>query len=123
MNPPVGKSGPFTIARSSSGVMSGLSINAIDASMISFRLWGGMLVAMPTAMPLEPLTSKFGNAAGSTVGSCNRSSKFGTKSTVSLSMSASSSVAMRVSRASVYRYAAAPSPSTEPKLPWPSTSG
>ena len=31
--------------------------------------------------------------------------------------------AMRDSRASVYRIAAGGSPSTEPKLPWPSTSG
>ena len=33
------------------------------------------------------------------------------------------SVANLVRRASVYRSAAAESPSTEPKLPWPSTSG
>ena len=33
------------------------------------------------------------------------------------------SALMAVSRASVYRMAAAESPSTEPKLPWPSTSG
>ena len=30
------------------------------ASMISLRLCGGMLVAMPTAMPLAPLTSRLG---------------------------------------------------------------
>ena len=42
---------------------------------------------------------------------------------VFLSMSPNISIAMRVRRASVYRYAAAGSPSTEPKLPWPSTSG
>ena len=30
--------------------------------MTSPRLCGGMLVAMPTAMPAEPLTSRFGNA-------------------------------------------------------------
>ena len=35
------------------------------------RLCGGMLVAMPTAMPLEPLTSRFGNRAGRTTGSCS----------------------------------------------------
>ena len=51
------------------------------------------------------------------------SSKFGTKSTVSLSRSAISASASASSRASVYRYAAGGSPSTEPKLPWPSTSG
>ena len=95
----------------------------MTALMISFRLCGGMFVAMPTAMPDEPLTSRFGNPDGSTFGSSSRSSKFGAKSTVFLSMSASISIDMRVSRASVYRYAAAASPSTEPKLPWPSTSG
>ena len=36
--------------------------------MTSPRLWGGMLVAMPTAMPWLPLTSRFGKRAGSTVG-------------------------------------------------------
>ena len=82
-----------------------------------------MLVAMPTAMPLDPLTSRFGMPLGSTVGSSSRSSKLGAKSTVFLSMSPSISIAIRVRRHSVYRYAAAGSPSTEPKLPWPSTSG
>ena len=38
--------------------------------MVSPRLCGGMLVAMPTAMPLEPLTSRFGKRAGRTCGSC-----------------------------------------------------
>ena len=35
-------------------------------SMISLRLCGGMLVAMPTAMPVPPLMRRFGNAAGKT---------------------------------------------------------
>jgi len=35
---------------------------------ISRRLCGGMLVAMPTAMPSEPLQIRFGNREGSTVG-------------------------------------------------------
>jgi hypothetical protein len=60
-----------------------------------------MLVAMPTAMPAEPLTIRLGRRAGRTVGSCSRSSKLGTKSTVFLSMSSSIVIAMRVSRASV----------------------
>ena len=51
-------------------------------------LCGGMLVAMPTAMPVDPLTSRFGNGVGSTVGSSFVSSKVGRKSTVSLSRSA-----------------------------------
>ena len=35
-------------------------------------LCGGMLVAMPTAMPEEPLARRFGKAAGSTTGSSRR---------------------------------------------------
>ena len=96
---------------------------ATVASITSERLCGGILVAIPTAMPSEPLTSRFGYRAGSTNGSFLLSSKFGTKSTVSELMSRSISVAMRVMRASVYLIAAAGSPSTEPKLPCPSTSG
>ena len=56
---------------------------------------------MPTAMPDDPFTTRFGMPDGSTDGSCSRSSKFGTKSTVFLSMSASISMATGVSRASV----------------------
>jgi hypothetical protein len=37
--------------------------------MTSTRLCGAMLVAMPTAMPVVPLTSRLGNADGMTVGS------------------------------------------------------
>ncbi len=66
--PPVGKSGPVTISHSSSTVSSGLSMSAFTASQISWRLCGGMLVAIPTAMPLEPLTSRLGSFEGSTTG-------------------------------------------------------
>ena len=65
----------------------------MQASITSPRLCGGMLVAMPTAMPPEPLTSRFGNLAGSTDRllaasrrSCSRNS------TVSLSRSSSSAL-------------------------------
>ncbi len=44
----------------------------MQASITSPRLWGGMLVAMPTAMPPEPLTSRLGNLDGSTDGSLQR---------------------------------------------------
>ena len=60
-----------------------------------------MLVAMPTAMPLEPLTRRLGILEGRTVGSCSRSSKLAWKSTVFLSMSSSIATAIRVSRDSV----------------------
>ena len=42
---------------------------ATQASIVSPRLCGGMFVAMPTAMPEEPLTSRFGNRDGRTLGS------------------------------------------------------
>ena len=54
---------------SSRTVIFGLSMAAIVASISSPRLWGGMFVARPTAMPAEPLASRFGNRAGSTTGS------------------------------------------------------
>ncbi len=75
----------------------------MQASMISVRLCGGMFVAIPTAIPLEPFTSRLGMRVGSTTGSTVSPSKFATKSTVSLSMSASNCSEMSVMRASVYR--------------------
>ncbi len=41
----------------------------MSAVQISLRLCGGMFVAMPTAMPVLPLTSRFGTREGSTIGS------------------------------------------------------
>ena len=52
----------------------GSSMMRIRASQTSRRLWGGIEVAMPTAIPLEPLTSRLGNRAGRTVGSVRLSS-------------------------------------------------
>ena len=72
--PPVGKSGPLMNFCSWALAISGLSICAQMPSMTSARLCGAMLVAMPTAMPVPPLTIRFGNAAGNTVGSVMRSS-------------------------------------------------
>ena len=85
--------------------------------MTSLKLCGGILVAIPTAIPEVPFTRRFGNLDGSTVGSFSVSSKFGAKSTGSLLISAVISIEILLSLASVYRIAAAPSPSTEPKLP------
>ena len=56
-----------------------------------------MLVAMPTAMPVVPLTSILGRRLGSTEGSSMESSKLARKSTVFWSMSASSSSAILAS--------------------------
>ena len=50
-------------------VASGFAIRCSTARQTEVRLWGGQLVAMPTAIPYEPFTNKFGNALGSTVGS------------------------------------------------------
>ena len=45
------------------------SIIATAAAQTSDRLCGGMLVAMPTAMPVQPLTKSCGILAGTTIGS------------------------------------------------------
>ena len=59
-------------SRSSSLVASGWVSAHWTASLTSRRLWVGMLVAMPTAMPVDPFTRRFGNRDGSTVGSESR---------------------------------------------------
>ena len=69
--------------------------------MASDKLCGAILVAIPTAIPDEPLTIKFGIRAGRTFGSFRVSSKLDWKSTVSLSISASISSAIFCKRASV----------------------
>ncbi len=66
---PVGKSGPLTCFIRSSTFDSGLSISWTTAFTTSPRLCGGMFVAIPTAIPLEPLTSRFGKRVGRTSGS------------------------------------------------------
>ena len=101
MRPWVGKSGPGRISISSSTVASGLSISVVTAAQSSLRLCGGMFVAIPTAIPLAPLSSRFGMRAGSTTGSLTESSKFGWKSTVLRSRSAISSAAIGARRPSV----------------------
>ena len=119
---PIGKSGPFIICMISSMEVSlsssiRLSIIFTVAPITSFKLCGGILVAIPTAIPVVPFTNRLGKRDGSTVGSFSVSSKFGTKSTVSLLISANISILIFDNLASVYRIAAAPSPSSEPKLP------
>ena len=69
MTPPVGRSGPGITRMISSSVTAGLSRRSRQASIVSPRWWGGMLVAMPTAMPMPPFTRRFGKRAGSTTGS------------------------------------------------------
>ena len=45
-------------------------------STTSVKLWGGILVAIPTAIPEAPLINNPGTRVGKTVGSSNVSSKF-----------------------------------------------
>ena len=74
MMPAVGKSGALTMLISDSMSISGSSSSANSAVQMSVRLCGGMLVAMPTAMPDEPLISRLGILVGSTSGSCSEPS-------------------------------------------------
>ena len=71
--PPVGRSGPrmwrissSTVGRAAVGARPAIQARAASSSP---ALCGGMLVAMPTAMPAAPLASRFGKAAGRTTGS------------------------------------------------------
>ena len=52
-------------------LVSGALSSAWQASITSDRLCGGMLVAMPTAMPEEPLIEQIGMRVGSASGSCS----------------------------------------------------
>ena len=74
MIPLVGKSGPFTCFASRSTSIEASSISATTASTVSPRLCGGMFVAIPTAIPEEPLTSRLGKREGRTDGSLRDSS-------------------------------------------------
>jgi DNA gyrase subunit A len=72
---------------------------------------------MPTVIPNLLMNGADGIAVGITVGSSRESSKLGWKSTVFFSISRNISDATLSIRASVYRIAAALSPSIEPKFP------
>ena len=101
ISPAVGKSGPLMCSISSNVVMFLSSISATSPLIISLMLCGGILVAIPTAIPSDPLINRVGTAAGSTVGSFSVSSKFGCKSTVFFSRSLSISPESFVIRDSV----------------------
>ncbi len=68
IRPPVGRSGPGMKRIRSSRPAPGWVSRCRAAAITSTRLCGAMFVAIPTAIPLAPLTSRFGNAAGSTSG-------------------------------------------------------
>ena len=69
--PPEGKSGPGSTSSNWSMVGLGrrLVITSLMASATSRRLWGAMLVAMPTAIPVVPFTSRLGSRPGRHSGS------------------------------------------------------
>ncbi len=69
ITPPVGRSGPGRYFNSVRLLAFGVSIRWSAASQSSAALWGGIAVAIPTAMPCEPLARRFGNAPGNTTGS------------------------------------------------------
>ena len=60
ITPPVGKSGPGICFINSLILISLFSIKANVPSIISPKLCGGILVAIPTAIPPAPFTSKLG---------------------------------------------------------------
>jgi len=66
------------VSMSSAVVVDGRSISWMHAPATSRRLWGGMSVAMPTAIPVEPFKRTIGNRAGNSSGSDNTPSKLGT---------------------------------------------
>ncbi len=68
IRPPVGRSGPGTKRIRVSSDASGCRSRCRAAAITSPRLCGAMLVAIPTAMPDVPFTSRFGRPAGSTSG-------------------------------------------------------
>ena len=99
--PPVGKSGPLMSSIMVSKRQLGFLMRWIVPSMTSDKLWGGISVAKPAAIPFAPLISKAGKRVGNTVGSFNVSSKLNVNSTVSSSISFNNSIATEDNRASV----------------------
>ena len=67
--PPVGKSGPGNTSINSAVVTSGFFINKCKAEITSPKWCGGIFVAIPTAIPVAPLTRRFGIRDGKTSGS------------------------------------------------------
>ena len=93
-------------------------------SATSRRLCGGMLVAMPTAMPAEPLTSRFGNRAGQDRRLLGAAVVVGLEVDGLLVDVADHLHGQRRHPALGVPHARRPGRCPgEPKLPWPSTSG
>ena len=128
ITPPVGKSGPGMTLNNSSNFTCSPFCAALakttNASATSIKLCGGMLVAIPTAIPVLPLINTFGSFAGNTIGSCCDPSNVSANSTQSISTSFNSiSCDNCLSLHSVYLIAAGGSLSMLPKFPCPFTNG
>ena len=95
---PVGKSGAGMCFMSPFILMSGSAISAFSPCTTSRRLCGGMRVAIPTAIPDAPFTSRCGIRAGRTVGSSREPSNVGFVSMVSNARSARKTEDVRASR-------------------------
>ena len=80
---------PLICLHSSDTELFGASINLIHALATSFKLCGGISVAIPTAIPVVPFNKIFGSLAGNNFGSCRVPSKLGSHSTVPCSTSLS----------------------------------
>src|SRR5579872_1210642 len=103
---PVGKSGPLMCLHTSFNVDLGSSNSIRQASTTSFKLCGGISVAMPTAIPDAPFNKTVGNCAGNILGSSRLPSKFNCQSTVPCANSPKYTSAKPLNRDSVYRIAA-----------------
>ncbi len=97
----VGKSGPLTCSQSSAVEVFGASSSRMHALATSLMLCGGMSVAIPTAIPVAPLSRTLGRRAGRTDGSLSVPSKFGAQSTVPCPSSDKRTCAYGANRASV----------------------
>ena len=84
----VGKSGAGMCSHKSLTALFGASSNRTQARATSRRLWGGMSVAMPTAMPVAPFNNTLGRRAGNNSGSFRVPSKLGAQLTVPWASSA-----------------------------------
>ena len=72
--PPVGKSGPLIDSMIWSIDSFGFSRSLNEPLITSVRLCGGTFVAIPTAIPDDPLIKRFGILVGITSGICSEPS-------------------------------------------------
>ena len=123
MMPLGGEVGALDVLHQVGQVASGLSSTQMTASMTSRRLWGGMLVAMPTAMPAGAVDQQVGEPGGEAPGLLAALVKVGVPVHGLLVDVPQHLVGDFGQPGLGVTVGGGGSPSTEPKLPWPSTSG